>query len=124
MFIADEDLKLSVPSGEIKTKSGEIKHGKYLHRMVVYSFGDRLGNKYISDRRVVIDHFDMNHSNNSVENLEQISNVRNLWRAWYFTKSDKCKKRYEDARALLSSLELEDFLIEKAEDIKRFNKLK
>lgn len=92
--------------------------------MVVYSFGDRLGSTYIGSPGFVIDHYDMNHKNNSVENLEQITVVRNLWRAWYITKSDNCKRRYEAERKLLGPLELEDFLVEKAEDIRRFNELR
>lgn len=121
LFIADEDLQLTNPSGVILTKAGPM-HGKYLHRMVVYSFGDMYGNRYISNPNSVVDHFDMNHKNNDVSNLQQISNVRNLWRAWYFTKSDACRERYQSARAQLTPIELEDFLIEKEADILRFNR--
>lgn len=87
-----------------------------------FHFGDMYGNKYIGNPNLVIDHFDMNHKNNAVSNLQMISNVRNLWRAWYFTKSDSCRQRYEAARNALTPLELEDFLLEKEADILRFNR--
>lgn len=52
---------------KIKVSATETVEGKYYHRIVVYSFGDRDGRKYVSRGfRSVIDHIDMNHCNNSV----------------------------------------------------------
>lgn len=125
LFIRDEDLKLPKPSGIIKTASGDM-HGKYIHRMVVFAFGDRLGRPYLQKGNdIVIDHCDMNHKNNSWDNLEQITSLRNLWRAWYLTKSKICFARYAAERKRISELPdgnliIEDFLIEKENDIKMY----
>lgn len=90
--------------------------------MVVFSFGDCYGKPY--NPKLVIDHRDMNHKNNSVENLEQITQLRNLWRAWYITKDKKCFSRYEalyNSTRSESPLEFEEFLVERECDIKKYN---
>lgn len=91
--IPDELLTLSRPSGKIKLNNGNFVYGKYLHRMIVYSFGDCKGNAYNTD--LVIDHLDMNHSNNAVSNLEQVSKGRNLFRAYLKTRSPGTKEEFE-----------------------------
>lgn len=103
-FIPDEDLpKLKFPSGFITMKDGTKKRGKYLHRMMVFTFGDCNSKKY--DDKLVIDHRDMNHANNAIYNLEQISQGLNLARAYYITKSDGTKKRFWDYYNLLDDCE-------------------
>ena len=68
--------------------SGTTVLGRYVHRMVVFSFGDKNGRLY-SERGYydVVDLVDMNHKNNNVENLELVSNGINLYRAFLNLKS-------------------------------------
>lgn len=65
------------------TNTLDSPKGLYLHRMVVFSYGDCKGKKFTSD--ATIDHIDMNHKNCSVENLEIVSYGLNLFRAYYKT---------------------------------------
>lgn len=122
-------MSLARPSGIIKTKNGDM-HGKYVHRMVVFAFGDRLGRPYIQGKYgdIVIDHYDMNHKNNDYRNLEQITSLRNLWRAWYLTHSPACFDKYMAERNRVEEtnggkLLIEDFLLEKEEDIKYYSSI-
>lgn len=72
-------------------------YGKYIHKLIVYSFGDCNGRKYAFEGyRSIIDHIDMNHENNSVSNLQLVSKGINLFRAYYKTTSENCKKRFYD----------------------------
>ena len=93
-MVPDSILNLKVPSSEIRLKDGRTIRGKYLHRMVIFSFGDRNGQPY--NPNLVIDHVDMNHANNSVWNLDQISYGLNLFRAYYLTRSDGTSKKFKD----------------------------
>lgn len=90
LFIADEDVEniSGCPSNYITDKSGISIQGKLLHRIVVFAFGDCKGRKYNSNGvRSIIDHLDMNKSNNSVNNLQIVSEGINLFRAYYKTGS-------------------------------------
>lgn len=76
--------------------------GKYVHQMVVFTFDDCKGREYSSiGIRSDIDHLDMKHENNSVENLQIVSTGINLWRAYSKTKSknskdNNCETRFKD----------------------------
>lgn len=87
-FIKDPESKTV-----IKTASGDT-NGYYVHRMVVFTFGDKNGVSYNSKGvKSVIDHIDMDHSNNAVANLEIVSDGINLFRAYWKTKSQSCLTR-------------------------------
>lgn len=103
LFIKDIDLNLTSPSSEIIRKS-DLKpiKGKYVHRMVAYSFLDKTK---LRDTRYEVDHIDMNHENNSVENLDLVYKAVNLFRAWKLTGGQNCLKRYSDYMATLSDEE-------------------
>ena len=62
-----ENGYIMVPNKYLIVKDSEGT-GQYLHRMMVYAFGDRNGNPYT--KGLVIDHINMNHYDNSVQNLE------------------------------------------------------
>lgn len=122
-FIPDIYLDLPTPSGEIETANGTKVRGKYLHRMVVFTFGDRNHSPYNSN--LVIDHIDMNHKNNSVENLQQITQLRNLWRAYYLCRGEKQFKLFSDEykrvkESPTGEIELKQFKIEMEIDIKKY----
>lgn len=71
--------------------------GFYIHRIVVYTFGDCHGYPYNANGlKSDIDHIDMNHKNNSVSNLEIVSHGINLLRAWWKTGSENMKKLLDD----------------------------
>jgi len=93
----------------IELANGIKTHGKYLHRMMVFSFGDCNGVPYTpTGFRSIIDHKDMNHKNNAIENLQLVSEGINLFRAYYFTKSKTCEERF---KSYYNSLEDIDKLI-------------
>lgn len=102
-------------SSTISKKDRTETTGKYVHQMVVFTYGDCNGRKYTSNGfRSDIDHLDMDHSNNSKENLQLVSTGINLFRAYYKTKSKKyvsennCETRY---KAYYNSLEPADRII-------------
>lgn len=71
---------LVVPNKYLKRQNTKKDiDGQYLHRMVVYTFGDKHGKTY--NPALVIDHIDMNHRNNNVSNLELVTKAVNLARA-------------------------------------------
>lgn len=111
-LIESEDGYLLVPSSnlaikkavsKVNDKNGNIAEGVYVHRMVVFSFGDKNGKKY--NPSFLIDHIDMNHKNNNVENLELVTDEINLFRAFYKTNSSECKKRFLNKYESLSEIE-------------------
>jgi len=75
----------------------------YLHRMVVYSWGDCNDRPFTSTgMRNVVDHLDMNHDNNCKENLQLVSEGINLFRAYYKTavtqsRRDVCNPSLDQA---------------------------
>lgn len=98
-FIKDSKSKTA-----IKTVSGDV-NGYYVHRMVVFTFGDKNGVSYNSKGvKSVIDHIDMDHSNNAVSNLEIVSDGINLFRAYWKTKSKSCLSRLTDFYTELDEL--------------------
>lgn len=69
--------------------------GEYVHRIIVFTFGDCNNKPFgYSSIRTVIDHKNMNHFDSSVENLEQITNGMNLFRA-YMRTSKAYRNRFE-----------------------------
>lgn len=94
-FIPEDKLPIKSICSKITLPDGTTVLGRYVHRMVVFSFGDRRGVQY-SERGYydVVDHIDMNHKNNCVENLEFVSNGINLYRAFVKTKSTDCYDRF------------------------------
>ena len=56
-----------------------VVEGQWAHKMVVFSWGDRNGQKY--NENLPIDHINMNHKDNRVENLEIVPTAVNLARA-------------------------------------------
>lgn len=119
LFISDEDMSLKTSSSLIKTKDGDSIRGKYLHRIVVFSFGDCKGRKYSANGiRSIIDHKDMNHKNNAVENLELVSQGINLFRAYYLCNSEGTKQRFEDYYNSLSSMDRRILELEMELDLK------
>lgn len=82
---------------KIQSKNGNMTTGYYLHRIVVFTFGDCNGNLYNSNGlKSDIDHIDMNHKNNSVSNLEIVTHGINLLRGWWKTGSIEMKKLLDD----------------------------
>lgn len=98
LFIDDKNLPgLSFPSGDIQKQNNQKAKGKYLHRMIVFTFGDCYGRKYNDCKsRAIIDHIDMNKENCSVSNLQLVSTNINLFRAYYKSKDINCEKRFKD----------------------------
>ena len=93
-YIPDTLLN-AAPSSFLLDISGEQVRGKYLHRMMVFSFGDKNGRPYQSAGiRSIIDHVNMNHSDNRVENLQLVSNGINLFRAYYKTGRPELYERF------------------------------
>lgn len=96
-FIPDTEMRPKVPSGIIIDSQGNHINGKYLHRMMVFSFGDCNGRVYSSTGvRSVIDHVSMNRTNNSIDNLQLVSFGINLFRAYYKTKNKECEERFKE----------------------------
>ena len=83
-----------VPNRYLNIKNNEQNiNGLFLHRMMVYAFGDRNGKKYV--KGMVIDHVDMDHKNNAVDNLELVTEVVNLARAVVICPTPLCCSRLE-----------------------------
>lgn len=64
------------------TKKVSSMPGQYLHRMVVYSWGDCNHKPFKEYPNFEIDHIDLNHNNNNVSNLQLVSHGINLFRAY------------------------------------------
>ena len=114
-----EDACKNIYFDRIKISDTETVEGKYYHRIVVYSFGDKNGRKYASKGlRNVIDHIDMNHCNNSVQNLQLVSHGINLFRAYYKTGSGDCATRFKEYYKSLDEIDRHILNIEIEQDIK------
>lgn len=93
---------MTIPKNELQYSNKD----HYLHRMVVFSWGDKNGRTFLTDqRRNIVDHVDMNHANNRVDNLELVSEGINLFRAYYKTMSSNCKARFLDYYNKLDDLD-------------------
>lgn len=105
LFLSDRNIPYPGRGSSI-IKRGEDErevYGKYIHQMIVFTYGDKDGRKYSSvGIRNVIDHIDIDHGNNSVENLQLVSYGINLFRAYYKTKMknykdiDNCETRFKN----------------------------
>lgn len=100
LYIADEDVKnLNKPSALVNDKVSKKKvPGKWVHHVVVYTFGDVDGSDFCEFKkgfRCVVDHLDMNKRNNSVENLQLVSFGINLFRAYYKKKNDYTERLFK-----------------------------
>lgn len=95
-FIEDRNLPIGGSySSKITLPDGSTTTGKYVHRMVVFSFGDCHGRMYAERGYYdTVDHIDMNHKNNSVDNLELVSYGINLYRAYVKTNIGDCYARF------------------------------
>lgn len=75
---------------EIRDDFG-VRRKFFVHRLVVFTFGDKNGNQYIDDNSDV-DHIDENKTNNNINNLEIITHKENMNRkyrirgAWKYEK--------------------------------------
>ena len=76
---------------EYLEKKDKLNPGQFIHRMIVYRFGDCFGKPYVKGMEV--DHLDMDHSHNNVENLEVVPKVVNLARAVASIPSKDCIDR-------------------------------
>lgn len=66
----------------------------FLHRMVVYSFGDCKNREFSNyGWRNVIDHLDMDHDHNYKSNLQLVSQGINLFRAYYKTSMQSAETK-------------------------------
>lgn len=117
-FLDETVLKTEKPLQTIIDDKGIPRKGFYLHRMIVFSFGDKNGRNYLNTGvRNIVDHLDMNHGNNAKSNLQLVSNGINLFRAYYKTNTDACKERLINYWNTLSELEKKIFLMEIEMDI-------
>lgn len=78
----DYSKNYPIVPNEYLTKKVQNMSGQYLHRMVVYSWGDCNGKLFKEYPNFDIDHIDMNHSNAAVKNLQLVSHGINLFRAY------------------------------------------
>ena len=91
-------------------KDGRTYTGLYIHRIVVFTFGDCRGQQYSSTgKKNIIDHIDMDHKNNDVDNLELVSDEINLFRSWWKTGSEKSKRLLEEKYNGFSQFERDVF---------------
>lgn len=99
-----ENLRVSLKQSVVDGMFGEVIDScEFVHRIVVFSFGDKDGrdfNKYKRTMRYEIDHINMNKADPRVENLQLVSKGVNLFRAYYNTANSNgkeyCKKRFKD----------------------------
>ena len=99
----ENDYKL-VPNSYLSIKD-QKNPGQWLHRMIVYTFGDCNGKKYSVYKGYDVDHFDMCHFNNAVENLQFVPHGINLFRAMDRTNSQPCKDRFMEYYNSLNDIE-------------------
>ena len=104
------------------TNTISVIKGVFVHRMVVFSFGDCNGRSFNADL-FVVDHLDMDHKNNSVFNLEQVTDIMNKFRAYYaLPYTGKCRDRFFAALHNIGSDDLYQFEIEKKQYIEMMEK--
>lgn len=117
-FVDEKYMAPNSNSSTITKMDRTETKGKYVHQMVVFSFGDCNGNPYTSiGIRNIIDHLDMNHNNNDYHNLQLVSYGINLWRAYAKTKSktsaeNNCEKRFKDYVKSLDEIDREILMME------------
>lgn len=101
---------------EITRMDGTKTKGTFVHRMVVFSHGDKDGRPYTSKgRRCVVDHIDMDHSHNEKSNLQLVSHGINLWRAYDKRKTNnpndtasiECERRFKEYYNSLDEIDKE-----------------
>lgn len=100
-FIDISDIPNASPRDLISETDpmGKPLTGEFLHRLVVFSFGDKDGRPFVKHGkgwRSVIDHVNMNKMNASVENLQLVSDGINRFRAYYKTKNETCKSIFKE----------------------------
>lgn len=106
LYIDDKDIpNPGKGSAKIIKPDRTETSGKYVHQLVVFTYGDCNGRPYTSKGlRCVIDHIDMDHAHNEPSNLQLVSDGINLWRAYSKTKSrfnqegkvDSCESRFKE----------------------------
>lgn len=105
LYITEKDVeKLNISlKCDVEDINGEIVLScEFVHRIVVFSFGDKDGRDFNVSKRTMrceIDHINMNKSDPSVSNLQLVSKGINLFRAYYKTASVPasgtfCKNRF------------------------------